>query len=553
MNKGNTKDHIENILANYFLWIKDNDGPEYAQTLKEGINAIDPSLQVDHLYETIEVTDKNILDLLSNEVEFSSGRKRKGAYYTPNDVVNYITYNLFFNYLNTSMDVQVLPIEKIISKKYNVDKVLDLCINKSFLDPTCGAGEFALSVLKAKIRFLKLIGKNSIENILSAVSTIYGNDIDKNATLVSKLRIFIYIYKSNLVPLNKELWGILSSNFSNYDFVLDEMPIKQKFDLILGNPPYVEYRTLKAKPATGYGNIYADVMHNTNNHLNIDGAISYVVPISFSSTLRMKDIRNEEIHSFSKLIAIHFADRPDSLFSSVHQKVEIIIASGFEQPGNDIYTSKYNYWYKDERPHLFENIRIIKNDDYDGVSLPKYGCSTQKSIYKKVTDFGNRQLSDFLIRDNKEKYDGIYLAKRAAFYIKSFFNNPGSNEYDHYRVEQISSKALLAILNSTLFWMYWVIVSDGWHLTNKELSTFTLPMLTQETDDKLSNIADQLIKRLEETKVYVGTVQTDYEYKHKQALDIIDKIDDILGEVYGLSPKELAYVKSYERKYRGGK
>ena len=66
MNKGNTKDHIENILANYFLWIKDNDGPEYAQTLKEGINAIDPSLQVDHLYETIEVTDKNILDLLSN-------------------------------------------------------------------------------------------------------------------------------------------------------------------------------------------------------------------------------------------------------------------------------------------------------------------------------------------------------------------------------------------------------------------------------------------------------------------------------------------------------
>ena len=230
--------------------------------------------------------------------------------------------------------------------------------------------------------------------------------------------------------------------------------------------------------------------------------------------------------------------------------MEIIIASGFEQPGNDIYTSKYNYWYKDERPHLFENIRIIKNDDYDGVSLPKYGCSTQKSIYKKVTDFENRQLSDFLIRDNKEKYDGIYLAKRAAFYIKSFFNNPGSNEYDHYRVEQISSKALLAILNSTLFWMYWVIVSDGWHLTNKELSTFTLPMLTQETDDKLSNIADQLIKRLEETKVYVGTVQTDYEYKHKQALDIIDKIDDILGEVYGLSPKELAYVKSYERKYR---
>lgn len=554
MNEKNTKVHIEDILTNYCLWTKANADSESFREIKTIVKAIDPSLEINQTHtEDVKATDDNISSLLSNEVEFSGGRKRKGAYYTPSDVVNYTTYNLFFNYLNESIDVQVLPIETIVNRKYNLNKVLDLCVNKTFMDPTCGAGEFTLAVLKTKVEFLRLIGEDTPKNILAAISTVYGNDIDENATLVSKLRILFYIYQSKIVPLDTALYKVVNSNFSNYDFIFDKMPSNQTFDLILGNPPYVEYRTLDHKPVTGYGNVYADVMHNTNAHLNKDGAIAYIVPISFSSTLRMKKIRDEELDSFSKLIAIHFADRPDSLFSSVHQKVEIIIASGFKQPGNDVYTSNYIYWYKNERPHLFDNISIIKNDDYDGVSLAKYGDSIQKNIYKKVTDFSNRQLSDFLIKNNKNDYDGIYLSKRAAFYIKSFLNDPKSHEYDHYMVNQISPKALLAVLNSTLFWMYWVIVSDGWHLTNKELNNFTLPLLDQNTDKQLSDLADQLMDRLEETKVYVGTAQTDYEYKHKYALDILDKIDDILGQIYDLSPKEVAYVKSYERKYRGGK
>ena len=100
--------------------------------------------------------------------------------------------------------------------------------------------------------------------------------------------------------------------------------------------------------------------------------------------------------------------------------------------------------------------------------------------------------------------------------------------------------------------MYWVIISDGWHVTNKELDKFTIPLLDKETDRKLSDLADKLLERLEQTKVHVGTVQTEYEYKHKLALDIIDKIDTILGNVYDLTDDEITYVKNYERKYRGG-
>lgn len=546
----NTKKEIQNILTDYFLWSKSNN-----LATSQILMSIQSFMNLSFIPDTKfikdqTVNDENISTLLSKTVEFSSGRKQKGAYYTPNDVVNYTVYNLIYNYLTDRH--RVLSVNEIKKETYDSSKVMEVCTEKTFLDPTCGAGEFALSVLQAKIFFLKSIGQDSKRNIIAALSTIYGNDIDENATLVSKLRILFYLYHSKVIEITDNITNIVNSNFSNYDFIFDSMPTNKEYDFIIGNPPYIEYRTMKKKPETNYGNVYADVLHNTNFHLHKGGGIAYVIPISFSSTLRMKSIREEEVSSFSKLIVLHFADRPDSLFRSVHQKVDIVFGLGFREKGNSIYTSSYNYWYKDERSKLFDGLSVIKNDNYDGGLLPKYGNTIQKHIYQKITNFYNRQLSDFIIKDNNSTYEGIYLAKRASFYIKSFLKNPKSNEYDHYVVIQISSKALLAILNSTLFWMYWVIISDGWHLTNKELDNFTIPLLDEKIDDKLTVLTDKLLERLEQTKVYVGTVQTDYEYKHKNALDIIDEIDDVLGSVYGLDSQEIKYIKGYERKYRGG-
>lgn len=535
------------MFTNYSNWIKEN---KNLPSLKTLLN-IKKSLNISCIEnKDYMVTDDNILSLLSETVEFSSGRKKKGAYYSPTDVVNYTVYNLFFNYL--AQESKVLSINDIKNGSYDHSKILELCTKKTFLDPTCGAGEFILSVLQAKLFFLKKIDQATPTNIISAISTVYGNDIDANAILVSKLRILIYLYQENLISIDQNVLDIINSNFSNKDFIVDSLPTQKKFNFILGNPPYIEYRALDRKPETGYGNVYADILHNTNSHLYPGGGIAYIVPISFSSTPRMKRIRHEEISSFSKLIALHFADRPDSLFKSVHQKVEIVLGIGFQGKEQKLYTSKYNYWYKEERPLLFNNISIVENSNYDDIAIPKYGNKIQKDIYQKVTNFYNRQLSNYIIKNNKENYDGIYLAKRISFYIKCFLDDPSSNEYDHYEVTQISAKALLAILNSSLFWMYWVIISDGWHLTNKELDKFTIPLLNKETDKKLSKLADDLLKRLEQTKVHVGTVQTEFEYKHKLALDIIDKIDDIVGTIYSLTDSEITYVKEYERKYRGG-
>ena len=58
---------------------------------------------------------------------------------------------------------------------------------------------------------------------------------------------------------------------------------------------------------------------------------------------------------------------------------------------------------------------------------------------------------------------------------------------------------------------------------------------------------------LEIKKVYVGTVQTDYEYYHKKSKSIIDEIDTLLAKHYGFTDEELDFIINYDIKYRMGK
>ena len=65
-------------------------------------------------------------------------------------------------------------------------------------------------------------------------------------------------------------------------------------------------------------------------------------------------------------------------------------------------------------------------------------------------------------------------------------------------------------------------------------------------------LADQLMEELERTKRYIGTRQTEYEYKHKDCFAVLDRIDDALAAAYGLTAEQTAYVKAYDRRYRMG-
>ena len=138
------------------------------------------------------------------------------------------------------------------------------------------------------------------------------------------------------------------------------------------------------------------------------------------------------------------------------------------------------------------------------------------------------------------------------FWGKCFVNAKKSSEYKTFYFEDASQRnAFISLMNSSLFFYYWEAISDCWHITNRELNEFKCNL--QSLNNIVSSLADKLENDLEIKKVYVGTVQTDYEYYHKKSKSIIDEIDIVLAEHYSFTEEELDFIINYNIKYRMGK
>lgn len=492
-----------------------------------------------------EPKDDDFQESLSKINEKEARRKKEGVYYTDRDVTEFLAVNTLLHFV-VSSESKVYGFDKASKMLDRLDANLKRrLIIATTLDPTCGTGEFLLSVLGIKIRLCQHLNEIRPEDISRS---IYGNDIESQSTEITKLRVFFLLIDSYAEELNVlQISHNLNQNFTNVNAVVYDKKTFGIKDIVIGNPPYVEYRYFNGNPQFSYGNIYADVLHHSVDTLPDNGIMAFVIPLSYISTIRMSSLRNYIMQNTNKQIVMNFADRPDCLFSCVHQKLSIIIAqknSEFE----GILTSSYNYWYQSERKLLFDNIALWRTNVNNDAYWPKVGNKTDNSIYSK---FLKMKGDDILHFTSSELTKGIQINTRGCFWMKAFTRDMKSNSYSTYAVPSSLYSFAYCLVNSSLFFLLWIIISDGWHITNKELSFIKFPKVIGE-ESTWSNLASRLEEKLEKTKVFVGTKQVDYEYKHKSCKDIIDEIDNELAKIYKLSQTQLEYIKNFGLKYRLG-
>ena len=484
-------------------------------------------------------TYDGIQDLLSKLNEKESIRKKNGVYYTPPDLVSFIVINSvksLYGKLDTS-NISQSNIEGVPYKSF--------CKTKTVYDPTCGAGEFLLFTAGLKFDLWSQNDRLTENTVFKIISTINGNDLNPDSVFISKLRLFILTLKHFRKINYIKLAQVLNSNFTTIDFVSEPM-IERKFHIIIGNPPYVEDFKSGLKHKNRYGNIYANVLKNASDILEENGSLGFVIPISYISTPRMKKIREDLFESIPVQYILNYADRPDCLFDSVHQKLSVLIGKK-RKCVKTIYTSAYHYWYKDERKYLFQDIEMVKNIYATDNFIPKLGNRYDVDIYKKIVKNPNMISVYDTSRFGNES---VYLNRRETFWMKAYRTFVADSDYKVFSYENESEADFCyCLINSSLFWWYWIAVSDCWHVS-KELNGFRT---VKEFDiEKVMKMAMKLRTRLEETKVFVGTKQTDYEYKHKFCLPEIHEIDNYINELYGLTEEESNYIKEYALNYRTG-
>lgn len=483
-------------------------------------------------------TYEEVQEILSKLNEKESIRKSKGVYYTPTDVVNFILCNSIkarFGKLKEN-NIANLELDSIPYKAFSTKTTV--------FDPTCGAGEYLLNALEIKMDLLKKHNvKFSKEMLKKMAATICGNDINIESVIIAELRLFLCFVERTNSKNCADIGKILNASFSTIDFVSHTPDNVVKYDIIVGNPPYVEDSKSGLQLDTRYGNIYANVLKHSALLLQPNGVIGFIIPLSYVSTPRMKKIRDELLGLLPEQIILNYADRPDCLFDSVHQKLSILFGKN-NKVTKRVYTGNYQYWYKDERDALFSKTEIVKNkfilDDF----VPKLGTDIDLRVFEKIF-YGNTESVYAHSRLGTEK---VYLNRREAFWMKAYRTQVDDPEYKVFSYNTAAeADYCYCLIHSSLFWWYWICTSDCWHVS-KELNGFRAPLYD---DYHLSSVlADNLARKLEETKVYVGTRQTEYEYKHRECITEIRAIDDYINDLFGLTDEESEYIKNFAFRYR---
>ncbi|MDD3544885.1 MAG: Eco57I restriction-modification methylase domain-containing protein, partial [Kiritimatiellae bacterium] len=163
------------------------------------------------------------------------------------------------------------------------------------------------------------------------------------------------------------------------------------FDVVIGNPPYVEYSQLKRQYSLkGYkteqsGNLYAFVLER-NTHLAKQNARSgMIIPHSAICTDRMSTVQELFTGNPSATWISTYCIRPAKLFVGVDQRLCIYVWA-HSTTNSSLYGSRYHRWHEECRPFLLSQVQYadISTIRFPN-SMPKIHITQEVGLWQKVT------------------------------------------------------------------------------------------------------------------------------------------------------------------------
>ena len=347
------------------------------------------------------------------------------------------------------------------------------------------------------------------------------------------------------------------------------------FDVVIGNPPYVEYNKKDAQTKkavsdyyeiSGYktescGNLYAFVLERSKTITHNKSYIGMIVPLSGHSTDRMAPLVNNFYRNYGLRLHLNLsADaNPQKLFEGVKFRLCIFFVSNAHK-GH--FSTKYTRWYAEEREFLFKKINYVEDEGYS------YGNVVGKIPSPLVVSALNKMRKEaYYYFSEKGKYKCLYHNAPVNWIRSHSFVPYFSSERDGEGVttqlkvipfsNQKKVKIGSALINSSLFFVWWLVNSDCYHLNKPEITEFRYSF-PSETDERIVELSDKLAKDMlakSRRRVYVyktsGRVEYD-EFYMKLSKPIIDEIDKVLAKHYGFTDEELDFIINYDIKYRMG-
>ncbi|MDD4353585.1 MAG: Eco57I restriction-modification methylase domain-containing protein [Candidatus Nanoarchaeia archaeon] len=157
-----------------------------------------------HVYErsVVEWESEGFEEEAENAVKKITERKKKGVYYTPESITDYISNNTIIPFLLDKLSNKYACFDELIESKSKKDMkdALKILNEIKILDPSCGSGAFLIKAsevvlsLKRRLNYEIKEKKNFYDMKLDIITeNIYGVDILAGAIEISKLRLWLWL------------------------------------------------------------------------------------------------------------------------------------------------------------------------------------------------------------------------------------------------------------------------------------------------------------------------------------------------------------------------
>lgn len=406
-----------------------------------------------------------------------------------------------------------------------------------------------LQMAKATARYKQLqlgAGDYQSDDFHKAKEDLSSRQANLKKTLDALLRKWDYDWVSEIDWKTKYLPFHWVSEF--YTIIVE----RGGFDVIIGNPPYVEYSNRVGYKIINYetsscGNLYAFIMERALKLKHLSSTIGMIVPVSLGSTPRMASLRKVICNTGQEIFYSSFADRPTGLFMGVHQILSICILGA--RKNSELHSTSFLHWYGEERESLFEKLHYTNSKGCVRDTIwGKFGSEITRNIYQKVLK-NKTPLPSYFVRNG---YLVTISGGTGGYWLRAFTEAQASNKYKNKYVSDTKSQYYIcALFNSTLFYLVWRAYSNCRDFTDESVRKIYFDLYDSGDDElQMASIIHQ--KKLKNTReVRIGKM-TYEQYRPGRVKEYVDKIDTILARHYGFTEEELDYIINYDIKYRMG-
>ncbi len=337
------------------------------------------------------------------------------------------------------------------------------------------------------------------------------------------------------------------------------------FDVVIGNPPYLEQREVNYKlknfACLDSKAIHAMCIERSDDLLVKNGCMSMIVPLSLPSTQRMEVVQKILENGRSTWYA-NYAWRPAKLFDTVNRALTIFTV--LPEETTRTYSTDYQKWTSDNRGGLFEQLAFVEVlRDRLVPWVPKLGNQIEQRILEKFLSVKTRVKNFAATSESK-----IFHRTTGGLYWKVFtnfapaFNLNGKKGHSSRETcftvsDKNFTEPIIATLSSDVFWWWYTITSNVRDLNPFDVQNFPLPESVL-TDSKLRKLGVDYLENIDHNSTMLqrkqrqtGITETQ-SFKIQKSKHIIDKIDALLAKHYHFTEEELDYIINYDIKYRMG-